>query len=243
VTGPVTALASATITGRHARGQSAPAEPVAGGITDVGRIRLSAGKIGLIHCDYVDDIRASMLATGLVTNDDLVEINLCGFPAPTLEQVRAQLLDVGSVLVWSNFPFPDREGLGNVLADYVDQGGGVVLATYAFSDPWSIGGRIATAAYSPFTVTGNNVDPPGMLDLAASNTAHPIMDGVTAGPYFANGNYTNPGLNPGASLIAVDTAGNRVVAVNASGRIVGISIYPGYGDMGRLFANAVVFVR
>ena len=82
-----------------------------------------------------------------------------------------------------------------------------------------------------------------MLDLAASNTAHPIMEGVSAGPYFTNSNYTNPELAPGASLIAVDTFGNRVVAVNGSGRVVGISIYPGFGDMGRLFTNAVTFVR
>jgi hypothetical protein len=41
----------------------------------------------------------------------------------------------------------------------------------------------------------------------------------------------------------VDTAGNRVVAQNASGRVIGISIYPGFGNMGRLFANAINFVR
>jgi hypothetical protein len=82
-----------------------------------------------------------------------------------------------------------------------------------------------------------------MLDLAASNTAHPIMEGVVAGPYFTNSNYTNPDLTPEASLIAVDTEGNRVVAINATGRVAAISIFPGYGDMGRLFANAVTFVR
>ncbi len=236
VLGDITASARAVVEGRTLNGRSPAVAPVGAGITDVGRIRLAGGRIGLLHCDSAGAIRAAMLATGLVTNDELVERDVCGTP-PTL----AQLSELGSVLVWSNFPFGQRDALGDVLADYVDQGGGVVLATYAFSQPWAVGGRIATANYTPFLVSDNRRDTANMLDLAASNTAHPIMAGVPAGPYFENQNYVNPDLTPGASLIAVDTQGNRVVAVK--GRIVGISIFPGFGDMGRLFTNAVLFVR
>jgi hypothetical protein len=69
------------------------------------------------------------------------------------------------------------------------------------------------------------------------------MQGVTAVPYFTNSNYTNPPLTAGGVLIAVDTAGNRVVAVNPTNRVVGVSIFPGFGDMGQLFANALNFIR
>jgi hypothetical protein len=66
---------------------------------------------------------------------------------------------------------------------------------------------------------------------------------TSAQHYFTNFNYTNPALTAGSTLIAVDTAGNRVVAVNAANRVVGLSVFPGFGDMGRLFANALNFLR
>jgi hypothetical protein len=69
------------------------------------------------------------------------------------------------------------------------------------------------------------------------------MQGVAAGPYFTNFNYSDVPLSAGSTVIAVDTAGVRTVAVNSSNRVVGINVFPGYGDMGRLFANALNFVR
>lgn len=221
------------------RGVSASVAPVVGGTTNVGNIRLTGGggKIALIHCDQTANIRNALVATGLIALADLTDISACGAP-PTL----ATLSSFGAVLVWSNFSFTQPDALGNVLADFVDQGGGVVLATYSFSQTWRIGGRILTNGYSPFTV-GPSICPPGLLSLATSNTGHPIMQGVTAGPYFANCNYSNPPLTAGGVVIAVDTAGNRAVAVSPSNRVVGVSIFPGFGDMGRLFANALNFLR
>lgn len=236
--GDIIVSASAVIGGRTLRGRSAPTPPVAAGTTNVGDIRLSAGRIGLIHCDSTGAIRNSMIATGQVAAEDLTDIDGCGAP-PTL----TSLSDFGAVLVWSNFAFSQPDALGNVLADFADQGGGVVIATYAFSSSWRIGGRIAASPYSPFVVGGASASPSGRLDLANSNTAHPILQGVAAGNYFVNSNYTNPALTQGATLLAVDTAGNRVISVNSTNRVVGISIFPGFGDMGRLFANALNFVR
>lgn len=205
----------------------------------MGDIRLNEGRIALIHCDTAASIRTALINTGLIAAQDLTEINACGAP-PSL----ATLSDYGAVLVWSNFSFQQPDALGNVLADFVDQGGGVVLATYVFSQPWRIGGRITTAGYSPFTVSDVRFTTSGVLDLGNSNTNHPILQGVTSTQhYFTNSNYTNPALTPGSALIAVDTAGNRVVGVNSSNRVVGVSVFPGFGDMGRLFANALNFVR
>jgi len=221
------------------RGRSAPTAPVPAGTTNVGDIRLTTGKIALLHCDTTGAIRNALVSTGLIALEDLTDLDACGTP-PTL----ATLSDFGAVLVWSNFAPSQPDALGNVLADYVDQGGGVILATYVFSQPWRIGGRIITGAgYSPFGVSDARFTTSGQLDLAHSNTSHPILQGVGTDFYFTNGNYTNPVLTAGATLIAVDTAGNRVVAVNSSGRVVGISIFPGFGNMGRLFANAINFLR
>jgi len=239
VQGNIIVLASAVINGRTLRGRSQPTAPVPSGITNVGDIRLSVGHIGLIHCDSTAAIRTALVNTGLIASEDLIDIDACGGP-PSL----TTLSDFGVVLVWSNFPFQQPDALGNVLADFVDQGGGVVLATYVFSQPWRIGGRITTAGYSPFTVSDVRFTTTGVLDLANSNTNHPILQGVTSAQhYFTNFNYTNPALTAGSTLIAVDTAGNRVVAVNAANRVVGLSVFPGFGDMGRLFANALNFLR
>jgi hypothetical protein len=236
--GNIIVVATAAISGRTFRGFSAPVAPVPAGTTPVGDIRLSGGKIALIHCDSTGSIRAALVATGQISVDDLTDINACGTP-PDL----TTLSSFGAVLVWSNFPFGQPDALGNVLADYVDQGGGVVLATYVFSSPWRIGGRITTTGYSPFTTTAFLQNTSGQLSLTNSNMSHPIMQGVTNQFYFANFNYTNPGLTSGSTLIAVDTAGNNVVAVNQTNRVVGVSIYPGFGNMGQLFANALNFLR
>jgi len=183
------------------------------------------------------------IATSTMFSQPLIDAQITPLATPTIDT----LSEFGAVVVWSNFPFGDPNGVGNVLADFVDQGGGVVIATYAFSSIWRLTGRITGPGYSPFNHFNNPTDTSGMIDFASSNTAHPIMAGVTqTQSYFENSNYTNPELTAGATLIAVDTAGNRVVAVNENERIVGISIFPGTflpEGIARLFANAVNFLR
>ncbi len=234
--GNLIASATAVVAGKTLRGTSPPTAPVLAGVTDVGDIALKGGKIGLLHCDSATSARNALVASGEILTEDIVELPRCA--VPTL----AQLQDLSAVMVWSNSSFGDPAGLGNVLADFVDQGGGVVLATYVFSQSWRVDGRMMTAGYSPFLI-GAARNPANMLSLANSNTAHPILQGVAPGPYFINGNYSTVPLAAGATVLAVDTAGNNVVAINANRRIVGVSIFPGFGDMGRLFANALNFVR
>jgi len=236
--GNIAILASGTVAGRVFRGRSASTVPVPSGVTVVGDIRLSGGKIGLIHCDSTAALRNALVGTHTIDVADLTDINACS-STPTL----TSLSDFGAVIVWSNNSLYQPDALGNILADFVDQGGGVLLATYTLSQSWRIGGRILNSGYSPFLVSSATQSTAGRLDLTRSNTNHPIMAGVTNATYFQNSNYTNPPLNTGATLIAVDTSGNRVVAISQSNRVVGISIYPGYGDMGTLFANALNFIR
>jgi hypothetical protein len=236
VGGNLTVTASAMVSGRLLRGSSAAKAPVLAGTTNVGDIALKGGKIGLLHCDSAGGIVNNMVSTGQISSADIVELPRCSIPT------LSQLQEISALLVWSNSSFSSPDALGNVLADYVDQGGGLVLATYVFSSSWRVGGRIMTPGYSPFLV-GSPVQTSGSLSLANSNTAHPIMQGVAAGPYFTNFNYSDVPLSAGSTVIAVDTAGVRTVAVNSSNRVVGINVFPGYGDMGRLFANALNFVR
>lgn len=242
VSGDVIVAASAIINGKTQRGHSQPVAPVPAGTTNVGDVRLTPGKIALLHCDDsagTTAARSGLINTGLFVAEDLTIIGACSTP-PSL----ATLSEFSAVLVWSNITPTQPDALGNVLADYVDQGGGVVLATYVYSQPWRIGGRITTNGYSPFAVSSALFTTSGRLNLANSNTNHPILAGILpTDTYFTNVNYSNPALTAGATLIAVDTAGNRVVAVNPTNRVVGVVIYPGFGHMPRLFANALNFVR
>jgi hypothetical protein len=59
--------------------------------------------------------------------------------------------------------------MGNVLADYIDQGGGVVIQTFGFYDGSGLGllGRISNG-YLPFTTASYTA--PGNLTLVKAST-------------------------------------------------------------------------
>jgi hypothetical protein len=62
------------------------------------------------------------------------------------------------VIVWANFAFFDNVAYGNVLADFVDAGGNVVLGSFCtYTSGNFLSGRIMTAGYSPvWSPTGSN---------------------------------------------------------------------------------------
>jgi hypothetical protein len=62
------------------------------------------------------------------------------------------------VIVWANFAFFDNVAYGNVLADFVDAGGSVVLGSFCtYTSGNFLSGRIMTAAYCPVvSPTGSN---------------------------------------------------------------------------------------
>jgi hypothetical protein len=68
------------------------------------------------------------------------------------------LLNYSCVIVWANFAFLDNVAYGDVLADYVDAGGNVVLGSFCtYTSGNFLSGRIMTAAYNPVvSPTGSN---------------------------------------------------------------------------------------
>jgi hypothetical protein len=92
----------------------------------------------------------------------------------------AELLNTyGCVYTWTNAACSDPVLFGDRLADYVDQGGHVVLGefcTYTTGNP--LGGRIMTAAYSP--VTSPNGTNHFVVDAYAGDGTTCIHRGVTA---------------------------------------------------------------
>jgi hypothetical protein len=211
------------------RGRSASLAPVPAGTTDVGQIVVrSGGRVAVFGApstaSWNTDVRTKLQNTGLFTQVDAFLVS-GGSPIPTL----AELLEYDAVFVYSDTSFNSAAAIGNVLADYMDAGGGVVMATFAFWNGNSLGieGRIKSAGYLPFTTGGQNS--PGVLTLVPVDPAHPILSGVTS---FNGGGstYHNSPISPtaGATLVANWSNGQPLIAAKTPtlGRIVGLNFYP-----------------
>ncbi|MRW94320.1 PEP-CTERM sorting domain-containing protein [Duganella sp. FT80W] len=150
-----------------------------------------------------------------------------------------------AVLAFTNYPPANPSGLGDILKQYVDNGGGLVINTYAFSDPWSITGGITNSGYAPLVNVGSNGYVSGLLVQTAPSA---IFTGVNLGTltYFNNSNFSHPTLDAGATLLADDGYGINMIAINASGNIIANNTFPNLdpnnGDYYRLTANELLAV-
>jgi hypothetical protein len=147
---------------------------------------------------------------------------------PTLDQ----LLLHNVAVVWSNYPFMDPTGLGDVLADYVDAGGGVVLLQFSFGSGWNLMGRIMDE-YSPFAP-----GPTSYMDksLGDFDPSHPIMEGVTTvSEYFS----AAVSMDNEGTLVASFTDGTPFVGVREEGSVACVN---GYIGDDRLFQGDMILV-
>ncbi len=72
---------------------------------------------------------------------------------PTLAQLQAY----NGVFTWTNYSYADEVAFGNILADYVDTNGRVVLGAFTTYAGNHLSGDIMTAAYSPvYSPSGAN---------------------------------------------------------------------------------------
>ncbi len=155
---------------------------------------------------------------------------------PSLEY----LLSYRCVIV-AGGPCADPVAVGNVLADYADRGGGVVLAFASLMAGIEVQGRIMSAGYSPFTVVAGAAT---SAVLGSYEAEHPIMAGIDWMQSLVCSPTT---LVPGAHLVAswsggvpaVATMGNHVVGANVFPMNEGSS--PGLNTIviARLFHNAM----
>jgi hypothetical protein len=158
---------------------------------------------------------------------------------PTLED----LLRYDAVFVWGSASW-DGERFGDVLAQYVEMGGGVVIAVFAQRAGGFVGvaGRMQSAGYLPYVPADH-----GVADIALGAIAmpeHPIMEGVESlsGTAFQ---FHNGTISTGATLIASMNNARPLVATlePSEGRTVLLGFYPvrlwdTSTDGARLMANA-----
>jgi len=171
---------------------------------------------------YDDDCMSppdtQLSATGLFDAVDSIGI---GTSTPVLQD----LMPYDSVLVVTNCEPADPVVFGDLLADYVDAGGNVVLTTYATSDPWSVQGRIMTSGYAPLpnSATLTCITEP----LVILEPGDPIFSGVNVGAMTidTNCNMADSALDTGATLIAEDSAGINMIARNSAGNVMVFNIF------------------
>ena len=193
----------------------------------------SGASVAVLAAEYSSawnsDVTNKIASLGSIPRVDLIPV-LVGDPLPS----PAQLRSYQSVLVYSDQSFNDNVGLGNELADYVDQGGGVVLNTFVFwnSGGLSIQGRL-TNGYLPFTTSGQTEGTD--QTLVPYLTQSPLLAGVSS---FDGGSesYMNSPITiaPGATLVANWNDGQPLAGVlnHVPGWIVGLNFFPPSSDAG-----------
>ncbi|QOI99886.1 MAG: PEP-CTERM sorting domain-containing protein [Phycisphaeraceae bacterium] len=198
------------------------------------RVAIVAAAAGSPGDSSFTDPRDKLLATGEFSAVDIIPVTAAG-STPTLDQ----LLAYDAVLVWSNVNFNNAVLLGDRLADYTDQGGGVVVATFANTS-------INTSRYlrGRFDTDNYHLIPPALGSSTGRATlgtigvpGHPIMDGVnTLDGGTSSFRPTTLNLTDHAVLVARWSDGRTLVAVSSRfPSRVDLGLYPPSSDSSSMF--------
>lgn len=181
--------------------------------------------------DYQADMVSKLQAFGVFQTVEGLDASTTG-GTPTL----SELLGYDAVMVVKDDSFLNRTDLGNVLADYVDQGRGVVLAHFVFEGSSHPAGRFETASYTAIDngFAGSDDGPFGMSVV----NSHPILQGVTS---FDGGtaSFRPEGAStvPGSTIVATwdDGASTPLIVTRTIGaaRRCDLGFYPPTSDTGR----------
>lgn len=150
----------------------------------------------------------------------------------------------------------DQPTLGNMLASYVESGGGIVFCAYGNCGRGNkLEGRWAEKKYDPLTL-GSTVRTPYLAMGKVHDATHPVMEGVSE---FEGGEQSSHGdgaAHTDAKIIAEWSNGRPfAVELNNShnGTVVGLNMYPPSSDStsggwnaktcgARLMANSLYYV-
>ena len=160
-------------------------------------------------------------------------------------------------MTWSSSSYGNPAGLGDALADYVDQNGGVVQAVFG-NDPTAglhLEGRWQAEGYQPLTDGALAPSPSAPLTLLAVVPGHVLLSGVTTFNGGASSVHSMAGLGAATTLVASWSDGQPFLAFGtrpAGGRLVALNMFPASSDAqaglwdsttngAQLIANALVF--
>ena len=152
----------------------------------------------------------------------------------------ATLQQYDAVLVWTDENFADENAFGDVLAEYVDAGGGVVINTFAFVSDNStneadigIMGDFRNNGYMPLDGNASLYATGTPLTMTIIDGGHPIMADVSTFDGGAESWYnTNLTVENNGKLVANWSNGEPMIAFNepTNGRVVGLNFFPPSSD-------------
>jgi hypothetical protein len=192
---------------------------------------------------YEVDVKSMLTNSGAFMKVD--EMN-CGQSTPTLQQLQPY----GAVLVYSDNQFQSPQQLGDVMADYFDGGGSVVVATFANAS-LAITGRFGNVGNGYMMVQPGGQEEPndslGGLDEPNSPLVKDVMNITATAAYRSTGGVVN-----GGTVVAHWASGKpMVVRGTAKGRnLVSLNFYPPSngarkdfvtGDVMPLLRNAMLY--
>lgn len=194
---------------------------VSGHATALPDVLICAAASSTLTAGQFTDPQAKLQATGRFGTVDL-------FNASTATPTLAQLQAYDAVIVWSNVNFSSSSALGDVLADYVDAGGGVVLAVFANST--TTVNRYLTGRWQ----SGNyNVIPPALGTTSGSSSlgstldpGHPLMEGVNTLSATTASRPTSLALNSGCKIVSTWADGKFLTATHPLQNRCDIGLYP-----------------
>mmetsp|Transcript_1211 Transcript_1211/g.4168 ORF Transcript_1211/g.4168 Transcript_1211/m.4168 type:complete len:607 (-) Transcript_1211:713-2533(-) len=161
-----------------------------------------------------------------------------------------------SVLVFSNYSFHSPSLLGDRLADYVDNGGGCVIATFACVKKYNIQGRFLSDGYMGVTL-GENTTLPKNQNFERVEEKHPILHSIKdfdPGRYrgeidVLQGNKIVAQWYDNVPLVVETSVRNNEVKLN--GRVVTLNFFPVSNklnakywsgeDGGKLLLNSLIY--
>lgn len=201
-----------------------------------------------------DDLDIAIISSALPGSNDFSEITAAllalGINSVTEVDLETSLPSVDDLLAYdaclfgfNTFFTSPTAPIGDMLADYIDGGGKLVMTVPVFITGFTgtpIEGRLLDDGYYP-VIPGPG--PVGPANLGTFNPDHPIMEGVTD----ADGNLlADCDLAPDAELVAEWDAGyplvahkESVVAVNC---FIGAAGYMG-GDLDLIIYNSLHFLQ
>ena len=190
---------------------------------------------------------ANTMAAMLNNDQDFAEIQATAMDSNSLTTL-GQLDEFDVVLGTSDGGFSQGEAVGNVLADFVDSGRGVVIAVFMNQTSISIGGRWRAEGYDILPAQNNNQYSASTLG-EVFDPAHPIMEGVEALAVNTYRSGDTP-LVEGAVAIANYADGQALAAIreDKGAPIAWCGFYPpptfnSYsGDALRMLVNELVWV-
>ncbi|MFQ5334613.1 MAG: hypothetical protein ACE5DN_00920, partial [Flavobacteriales bacterium] len=149
-------------------------------------------KVASIHrWGSTNSVATAMSSTGLFNSTDFVD-----FSDP-LTLSMSDLAGFDVAFLWNGAGIlSSNDMIGDTLKKFVDQGGGVVMATYGLTSNWQFAGDILNPGYSPFIPSAQTAVA-GWINLGTvPQPNHPVFNNLAGNPYYWNsGNYSNPPLN------------------------------------------------